>query len=99
MQNLGMEDYQHQSLLPAIRYIHLSAVAYCIGRVLLLKFNSSDWLQIQNHEGYTPWTSDLSFKKLRTCLSRFAMGKLVFSNTALGAEVAENTTVFINREL
>jgi len=79
--------------LPAVRYIRLSAVAYCIGRVLLLKFNSSDWLQIQNHGGDTPWTSDLSFKRLRTCLRRFAMGKLVFSNTALDAEVAENTTV------
>lgn len=92
-QNLGMEDYQHQSLLPALRYIHLSAVAYCIGRVLLLKFNNTDWLQTQSYEGDTPWTSELSFKRLRTCLRRFAMGKLVFSNTALDAEVAENTTV------
>lgn len=41
----------------------------------------------------TPWTSDLSFKRLRSCLRRFSMGKLVFSNTALGAEVAENTTL------
>lgn len=92
-QNLGMEDYQHQSLLPAIRFLHLSAVAYCVGRILLIKFNSIDWLQTENIEGDTPWTSDLSFKRLRICLRRFAMGKLVFSNTALDAEVAQNTTV------
>ncbi|NMB95277.1 MAG: hypothetical protein GYA02_01485 [Clostridiaceae bacterium] len=32
-------------------------------------------------------------KRLRSCLGRFFMGKLVFSNTALDAEVAENTTL------
>jgi hypothetical protein len=92
-QNLGMEDYQHHSLLPAIRSLHLSAVAYCVGRILLIKSNSSNWLQMEYPERHTPWTSDLSFKRLRTCLRRFAMGKLVFSNTALDAKVSENTTV------
>ena len=92
-QNLGLEDYHHQSLLPAIRFLHLSAVAYSVGRILLIKYNNVSWLQMESHEGDTPWTSDLSFKRLRTCLRRFSMGKLIFSNTALDAEVAINTTL------
>jgi len=92
-QDLGLEDYQHQSLLPAIRFLHLSAVAYIVGRILLIKSTNSDWLKEENYGGDTPWTSDLSFKRLRSCLRRFSMGKLVFSNTALEAEVAENTTL------
>jgi hypothetical protein len=92
-QNLGLEDYQHQSLLPAIRFLHLSAIAYNVGRILLIKSTNIDWLKIENHEGDTPWTSNLSFKRLRSCLRRFSMGKLVLSNTALDAEVAKNTTL------
>ncbi len=88
-----LEDYHHQSLLPAIRFLHLSAVAYSVGRILLIKYNNVSWLQMESHEGDTPWTSDLSFKRLRTCLRRFSMGKLIFSNTALDAEVAINTTL------
>lgn len=81
-QNLGIEDYQHHSLLPAIRFLHLSAVAYNTGRILLIKHSGCSWMQMEGHEGDTPWTSDLSFKRLRTCLRRFSMGKLVFSKTA-----------------
>lgn len=92
-QNLGLEDYQHQSLLPTIRFMHLSAVAYNIGRILLIKHSSCSWMQMECHQGDTPWTSDLSFKRLRTCLRRFSMGKLVFSKTALDAEVTENVTL------
>jgi hypothetical protein len=92
-QHLGLEDYQHQSLLSAMRFLHLVAVAYGVGRILLIKHGRCSWLEINGGEGDTPWTSELSFKKLRICLRRFSMGKLVFSNTALDAEVAENTTV------
>ena len=92
-QNFGFEDYQHQSLLPAIRFIHLSAIAYNVGRILLVKSSAISWLKIENHEGHTPWTSDLSFRRLRSFLRRFAMEKLVFTNTALDAEVAKNTTL------
>jgi hypothetical protein len=92
-QNLGLEDYQHQSLLPATRFLHLSAVAYIVGRILLIKSNNIGWLKKGSHEEDTPWTSDLSFKRLRFFLRTFSMEKLVFSNTALDAEVAKNTTL------
>lgn len=92
-QNLGLEDYQHQSLLPATRFLHLSAVAYIVGRILLIKSNNIGWLKKGSHEEDTPWTSDLSFKRLRFFLRSFSMEKLVFSNTALDAEVAKNTTL------
>jgi len=91
-QNLGLEDYQHQSLLPTLRFLHLVAVAYCIGKIVLLKYGNCSWLQVQDN-GDTPWTSVLSFKRIRTCLRKYAMAKLVFSNTALDAEVAKNTTL------
>jgi hypothetical protein len=73
--------------------LHLVAVAYSIGRIALLNCNGCSWLKYEDDEGCTPWTSAISFKRLRTGLRRFSMGKLVFSNFALGQEVAENTTV------
>jgi len=92
-QHLGLEDYQHQSLLPTLRFLHLVAVAYSIGRIALLNCSNSSWLNDGTDKGDTPWTSSISFKRLRVCLRRFSMSKLVFSNLALNQEVAENTTV------
>lgn len=92
-QHLGLEDYQHQSLLPILRFLHLVAVAYSIGRIALLNYSNSSWLNDGLDKGDTPWTSTISFKRLRVGLRRFSMGKLVFPNLALNQEVAENTTV------
>ncbi|WP_243116726.1 IS701 family transposase [Marinisporobacter balticus] len=92
-QLLGLGDYQHQALLPTFRFIHFVAVAYSVGKIALLKYANSSWLQAQDYQGDTPWTSELSFKKLRICLRRFSLGKLVFSKTALDQEVEKNTSV------
>lgn len=92
-QHLGLEDYQHQSLLPTLRFLHLVAVAYSIGRIALINYDNCSWLNEEVCEGGTPWTSKISFKRLRICLRRFSMGKLVFSSSALDQEIAENTTV------
>jgi len=92
-QNLGLEDYQHRPLFPAIRFLHLSAVAYIVGRILLIKSTNICWLKKENYEEDTPLTSDLSFNRLRFFPRSFSMEKLIFSNTVLDAEVAKNTTL------
>ncbi|WP_242867426.1 IS701 family transposase [Thermotalea metallivorans] len=92
-QHLGLGDYQHQSLLPTFRFVHLVAVAYSIGKIALLKYSNSSWLHTYDNQGDTPWTSELSFKRLRICLRRFSLEKLVFSKTALDQEVEKNTSV------
>ncbi len=92
-QHLGLGDYQHQSLLPTLRFLHLVAVAYSIGKITLLKYSNVSWLSAQDYNGDTPWTSDLSFKRLRICLRRFSLAKLVFSQTALDQEIAKNTSL------
>ncbi|SDJ91933.1 transposase [Natronincola ferrireducens] len=48
-QHLGLGDYQHHSLLPTLRFVHLVAVAYSVGKITLLKFSSSSWLDIQDY--------------------------------------------------
>ncbi|ARE88909.1 Transposase DDE domain protein [Clostridium formicaceticum] len=92
-QHLGLGDYQHQSLLPTFRFVHLVAVAYSIGKITLLKHSNNSWLYAYENQGDTPWTSELSFKRLRICLKRFSLEKLVFSKTALDQEVEKNTSV------
>ncbi|ABR47725.1 hypothetical protein Amet_2268 [Alkaliphilus metalliredigens QYMF] len=92
-QHLGLGDYQHQSLLPTFRFIHLAAVAYSVGKMALLKHPNSSWLQAQDYQGDTPWTSELSFKKLRICLRRFSLGKLVLPETALDQGTDKNISV------
>jgi hypothetical protein len=81
-QHLGLEDYQHQDTLPFLRYLHLNAVAFNIGKTLLLKNSNTDWLNIEDEPGGTPWTSTLSLSRLRTCLKRYCLGKLIFNDFA-----------------
>jgi hypothetical protein len=38
-QHLGFEEYQHHSLFPALRFLHIVAVAYNIGKIALIKCN------------------------------------------------------------
>jgi hypothetical protein len=86
-QHLGFEDYQHHSLLPVLRFLHIVGVAYNIGKTALIKHSDSEWLNIDSEGGHTPWTSELSFSKLRYCLRRFALGKLVLGDSAKHAEL------------
>lgn len=86
-QHLGFEDYQHHSLLPVLRFLHIVAVAYNIGKTALIKYSKCGWLNTHSQHGESPWTSELSFSKLRYCLRRFALGKLVFEDSANHAEL------------
>jgi hypothetical protein len=43
-QHLGLGDYQHHSLLPTLRFLHLVAVAYSIGKITLLKYSNATGL-------------------------------------------------------
>jgi hypothetical protein len=81
-QHLGLEDYQHQDILPVLRYLHLIAVAFNVGKTLLLKNSRADWLNIEVEAGGTPWTSPYSLLKLRTCLKRYCLGKLISNDSA-----------------
>lgn len=89
-QHLGFEEYQHHSLFPALRFLHIIAVAYNIGKTALIKYNKSKWLNLPSDEEEPSWTSELSFSKLRHCLRRFALEKLVFGETAQNAEPGKN---------
>lgn len=91
-QHLGFEDYQHHSLFPALRFLHIVGVTYNIGKAVLIKYAHCKWLNVSSDEGDTPWTSQLSFSKLKYALRRFALGKLVFVESAKQAD-------FNNKEL
>jgi hypothetical protein len=85
-QHLGFEEYQHHSLFPALRFLHVMGIAYNIGKIAMIKFTKCKWLNITSDEGDPSWTSDLSFSRLRYCLRRFALEKLVFGESAKHAE-------------
>ena len=85
-QHLGFGDYQHHSLLPVMRFLHIIGIAYNIGKIVLLKYSQCSWLKVSSDTGDTPWTSELSLTKLRYCLRKYALGKLVFGDSAQQAE-------------
>lgn len=81
-QHLGLCDYQHQGLLPVLRHLHLVAVAYNIGKMLLVKSNSINWLNMDNQKDETAWTSEYSFTKLRYYLKWYTLGKIITDDSA-----------------
>jgi len=85
-QHTGFEEYRHQSMLPVLRFWHIAGVAYNIGKIALIKHRKSEWLKSPFEKGEAPWTSEFSLTKLRYCLRRYALAKLVFPNSALEAE-------------
>ncbi|WHH61591.1 transposase [Petroclostridium sp. X23] len=88
-QYLGFGEYQHHSLLPVLRFLHTVGIAYNIGKIVLIKYGKCKWLNITSDTGDTPWVSELSFSKLRYCLRKYALGKLVFADSAPEAEQHE----------
>jgi hypothetical protein len=86
-QHLGFEEYQHHSLFPALRFLHIVGATYNIGKTVLVKYTHCKWLNVRPDEGDTPWTSELSFSKLTYALRRFALGKLVFGNSTKQADL------------
>lgn len=89
-QHLGFEDYQHHSLLPVLRFLHTVGVAYNIGKIVLLKYSKCNWLNISTDKDHTPWTSEQSFNRLRYCLRKYTLVKLVFCHSAQQAELQKN---------
>jgi hypothetical protein len=88
-QYLGFGQYQHHQLLPVLRFVHIAGIAYNIGKIVLIKYAKSQWLTIPSDKGDTPWVSDFSLSKLRYCLRRYTLGKLVFRNSAPEAELQD----------
>ncbi|MGE4284881.1 MAG: transposase [Clostridia bacterium] len=88
-QHLGFEEYQHHSLLPVLRFLHTVGIAYNIGKITLIKYSKCNWINITSASGDTPWISELSLSKLRYCLRKYTLGKLVFGNSAPEAEQHE----------
>lgn len=85
-QHLGFEEYQHHSLFPTLRFLHIMGIAYNIGKIAMVKFTKCKWLNLTAAEGDPSWTSELSFSRLRYCLRKFALEKLVFGESTKIAE-------------
>ena len=64
-----------------LRYVHLVMIAYNIGKILLLDAVDLKWLKID--EGTDKgWISSLSFNWLKYGLRKYALEKIVLSDSA-----------------
>jgi hypothetical protein len=79
--NLGLEDYQFQSLYGILRYVHLVMIAYNIGKMLLLNAVHLGWMKTDESMDKS-WVSQLSFNWLKHGLRKYALEKIVFEGSA-----------------
>ena len=52
-------------------------IAYSIGKMILLNHGDKNWISVSNEQGDHLWTSETSFSKLRYCLKRYTLGKIL----------------------
>lgn len=78
-QHCGLGDYQCTSLTAMMRFVSLSLISYCLGRLSLLTQWQADWL-----EG-PETTAPLSWSRLSRAVRRFVLGQ-VFHKSASSAD-------------
>lgn len=79
--NLGLEDYQSQNFYGTLRYLHLVMLAYNTGKMLLLNAANYKWLKVDESFDKN-WISSLSFNWLKFGLRKYALEKIVLSDSA-----------------
>lgn len=84
-QHGGLGDYQCTSLGAMTRFVNLSLLSVCLGRLLLLTHQQADWLQ--GHETTTP----LSITRLSRAVRRFLLRQL-FQHSASSANCQKSAT-------
>lgn len=79
-QHMGLGDYQCTGFAGIYRFVHLSLVAYCLGKLALMQATSRDWL-MEEGQSWDRKTTPLSFHRLTSRLRRFAL-KAILTNSA-----------------
>lgn len=86
-QHLGFGDYQCTTTSSIFRFVRLSCISFCLGRLMLLPENVSNWLS-DTKSGFIN-ESELSFARARRGLKRFVIKHILFSNSASVAELGK----------
>jgi hypothetical protein len=81
---IGVGDYQSTTTLAFCRFVVLSCVAFCVGRLLLHGNHVEAWLDDMSGEPVKETSS--SFARLRRGLRCFVLKQLIFSNCPVQAE-------------
>jgi len=84
-QHFGFGDYQCTTTSSILRFVQLSCLSFCLWRFMLLKENAVTWLSDSKPEIVSE--TELSFARARRGLKRFALRRILFPNSAVGAEL------------
>ena len=87
IQRLGFGDYQCTKTLAFLRFTQLCCCALTLGRLILCKKSSLAGLSDESPDTVSEET--MSFRKLRRCLRRFALSRLIFVKSAPEAELTK----------
>ncbi len=83
-QNIGFCDYQSTQTIAFLRFTQLCCCALSIGRLILYNKQSLDGLAADSPDTVSEET--MSFRKLRRCLRRYVLSRLISFKSTPGAE-------------
>lgn len=85
-QYFGLADYQCYKFQSILRFVHLSCLSFCLWRLVILESDSLSWFS-KNDSSVSVVESAFSFRRLRRHLRRFVLKRLIFSKSALDADL------------
>ena len=83
---LGLGDYQCTTFQAILRFVHVACTALCLFRLILLKEDTRSMGGQANAESFKK-EAPLSLSTLRRRFQAFAFQRILFSKSALGAEL------------